>query len=67
MDNIDENLRYEADFLHEAENMDRARQDFASFGDAVHVPQVFWEHTTKRCLGLAFFLLLLSVCIVYLI
>lgn len=50
VDNVDENIRWEADFLHEANNMELARRDFSSFGDQVHVPTVYHDLTTKRVL-----------------
>ncbi|KXS09928.1 ABC1-domain-containing protein [Gonapodya prolifera JEL478] len=44
-------LCLETDFLNEVRNAARAARDFEQvkeFKDDVHVPQVFWEHSSKR-------------------
>jgi ubiquinone biosynthesis protein len=44
-------LRAELDYRREGRNADRLRSNFAD-EDFLHIPQVYWEHTTKRVLVL---------------
>jgi aarF domain-containing kinase len=44
-----QNLRKEADFLNEAHNSERAARNLKDRSD-VHIPKVFWEHSTSRIL-----------------
>ncbi len=44
-------LRAELDFLREGRNAERFREQFAD-EDYLHIPQVYWEYTTRRLLVL---------------
>jgi len=42
-------LRFELDYIREGRNADRFRQNFSE-EDFMYVPEIFWEHTTRRVL-----------------
>jgi predicted unusual protein kinase regulating ubiquinone biosynthesis (AarF/ABC1/UbiB family) len=46
-------LNEELDYIHEARNAERIRENFASF-DKVFIPRVYWEYTTKKVLTLEY-------------
>jgi aarF domain-containing kinase len=48
-----ENIPKELDFINEGRNAERVARDFADDPD-VHVPEIYWEHTTKRVLTMEF-------------
>jgi ubiquinone biosynthesis protein len=47
-------LRLELDFIHEGQNADICRRNFADDG-TVAIPKVYWDHTTRRLLVLDLF------------
>ena len=47
------NLPLELDFVHEARNSERTARDFADW-DAVYVPRIEWDRTSKRVLTMEF-------------
>ncbi len=42
-------LRFELDFIREGRNADRFRENFRE-ENSMYVPEIFWEHTTRRVL-----------------
>lgn len=44
----------ELDFVHEGHNAELVRKNFASRGDEVVAPQIYWEYTTPRILVMEF-------------
>jgi ubiquinone biosynthesis protein len=51
---LDRSLRRELDFIHEGQNADICRRNFADDRTVV-IPRVYWDHTTRRLLVLELF------------
>ena len=51
---FDRSLRLELDFVHEGQNADICRRNFAD-DKTVAVPKIYWDYTTRRLLVLEFF------------
>jgi len=46
-------IEEEMDYVREARNADRFRANFAEW-PRLHVPKIYWEHTTSRVLTMEF-------------
>ena len=46
-------IKQELDFINEGRNAEKCAEDLKGF-DYVHVPKVFWEHTSRRVLTTEF-------------
>ncbi len=53
VDEMQENIPKELDFINEGRNAERVARDFADTPDVL-VPEIYWEHTTKRVLTMEF-------------
>jgi ubiquinone biosynthesis protein len=51
---LDRSLRLELDFIHEGQNADICRRNFAD-DKTVAVPKIYWDYTTRRLLVLELF------------
>ena len=51
---FDRSLRLELDFIHEGQNADICRRNFAD-DKTVVIPKIYWDHTTRRLLVLELF------------
>lgn len=50
---FDETIHEEMDYVQEGRNADRFRENFKSWR-VVHVPKIFWSHSTRRVLTMEF-------------
>ncbi|HZS47679.1 MAG TPA: AarF/ABC1/UbiB kinase family protein [Blastocatellia bacterium] len=53
MDEFDRTVHEEMDYVAEGRNAERFKANFAEWKD-VHVPTIYWQHTTKRVLVMEF-------------
>lgn len=53
LDEFTETIFEEMDYVREAQNADRFRENFQTWR-AVHVPKIYWTHTTTRVLTMEF-------------
>ncbi len=51
---LDRSLRRELDFIHEGQNADICRRNFADDRTVV-IPRIYWDHTTRRLLVMELF------------
>lgn len=46
LEELQENLLFELDFLHEGQNLEKCKRDLAKF-DFVYIPKVHWDLSSK--------------------
>jgi predicted unusual protein kinase regulating ubiquinone biosynthesis (AarF/ABC1/UbiB family) len=53
LDEFSETIHEEMDYVHEAQNAERFRRNFRAWR-VIHVPTIYWSHTTQRVLTMEF-------------